>query len=219
MKKHIPNLITLLNLGIGCIGIYFTLVKGSPEAFYFVAVAGLLDFLDGFVARILKVKSEIGKQLDSLADLISFGLLPSFFMLKWMEESTELFWIAILVAVFSALRLARFNVDESQTDSFKGLPTPANAIMLTSLVFIPFELYDYTLISISILSCILLVSPLRLLSLKFSSFGWKGNKARWLLIIGSFALILLFKWSFVPLLIPFYVMVSIISIVVKSSNR
>ncbi|MEQ9008328.1 MAG: CDP-diacylglycerol--serine O-phosphatidyltransferase, partial [Ekhidna sp.] len=156
MKKHIPNFLTCLNLVIGCVGIYFTLTGRAPEAFYFVIASGLFDFLDGFAARLLKVKSEIGKQLDSLADLVSFGLLPSFFMLQWLQEISDFFWIALIIAVFSAVRLAVFNVDETQSDNFKGLPTPANAIMLTSLIFVPFELYEYTLISICLFSSLLL---------------------------------------------------------------
>ncbi|MEQ8906615.1 CDP-diacylglycerol--serine O-phosphatidyltransferase [Ekhidna sp.] len=213
MKKHIPNFLTCLNLVIGCVGIYFTLTGRAPEAFYFVIASGLFDFLDGFAARLLKVKSEIGKQLDSLADLVSFGLLPSFFMLQWLQEISDFFWIALIIAVFSAVRLAVFNVDETQSDNFKGLPTPANAIMLTSLIFVPFELYEYTLISICLFSSLLLVSPLRLIALKFSSPGWKGNEARWILIGSIIVLLGVFQWTFVPYLIPLYIMVSVISFV------
>lgn len=220
MKKHIPNFITCLNLATGCVGIYFVLLKGSPEAIYFVLISGGFDFLDGFAARLLKVKSEIGKQLDSLADLISFGLLPAFFMLQWIEKSnTDVHWVALLIAVFSAVRLAKFNIDETQEDSFKGLPTPANAIMLTSLVFVPFELYTYTLVSICILSSILLVSPIRLLSLKFQSFAWAENKARWILIAGVLVLAIVFQWTFLPLLIPFYISVSIVAFVLNKSMK
>lgn len=214
MKKHIPNFITSLNLAIGCIGIFYVLTESREEAFYFVILAAVFDFLDGLSARLLNVKSEIGKQLDSLADLISFGLLPSFFMLSWMQESTQYYWIAIIIAVFSALRLAKFNIDDTQTDSFVGLPTPANAIMITSLVFLDFDLYWYTLVSICILSAVLLVSPLRLLALKFSVFSWKGNEPRWILIMGIIGLFLVFKWTFLPLLIPFYLVVSIVSYVI-----
>ncbi|SNS96056.1 CDP-diacylglycerol---serine O-phosphatidyltransferase [Ekhidna lutea] len=213
MKKHIPNLLTCLNLAIGCVGIYYTLGGKEPIAFYFVIVAGLFDFLDGFSARLLKVQSEIGKQLDSLSDLVSFGLLPSFFMLKWLEGITAFYWVAIIIAVFSAIRLAVFNVDESQTDSFKGLPTPANAIMLTSLSFVSFELYEYTLISICLFSALLLVSPIRLVALKFKSFAWKGNEGRWILIAGIVVFISVFQWTFIPFLIPFYLVVSLISFV------
>ncbi len=213
MKKYIPNFLTCLNLVIGSVGIFFTLTNQKPEAFYFVIVAGLFDFLDGFAARILKVQSEIGKQLDSLSDLVSFGLLPAFFMLQWMKDSTDLYWVAIIIIVFSALRLAKFNTDESQSDSFKGLPTPANAIMLTSLVFVPFELYEYTLISICLFSGLLLLSPIRLIALKFSSSGWKGNEARWALILGIAVLFGVFQWTFLPFLIPFYIVVSVVSFV------
>ena len=211
MKKHIPNLFTCLNLAIGCVGIYYTLTYQKPEAFYFVIAAGFFDFSDGFVARILKIQSEIGKQLDSLSDLVSFGLLPSFFMLQWLGQSSDYFWIAIVIAVFSAIRLAKFNIGDSQSDSFQGLPTPANAIMLTSLIFVSFELYEYTLISICIFSAILLVSSIRLIALKFSSARWKGNEERWILIIGIVILLIVFQWTFIPFLIPFYIVVSIIS--------
>ena len=215
MKKHIPNTITLINLAIGSYGVYYTLMDDYTDAIYFVIAAGLFDFFDGFVARILKVKSEIGKQLDSLADLVSFGLLPTFFMLKWMEGRTEFFLIALIIVLFSALRLAKFNVDDTQSDHFKGLPTPANAIMLTSLIFVPFELYDYTMISICVLSAVLLVSPTHLLALKFTTFGWQGNQARWVLIGGSILMMALFQWAFVPVLIPFYIVVSIVSMLIK----
>ncbi|WP_421764175.1 CDP-diacylglycerol--serine O-phosphatidyltransferase [Ekhidna sp.] len=218
MKKYIPNLLTCLNLAIGCVGIYITLSNQEVEAFYFVIAAGLFDFLDGFAARILKVQSDIGKQLDSLSDLVSFGLLPTFFMMQWLRESSQLYWIAIAIAVFSALRLAKFNVDDNQSDSFIGLPTPANAIMLTSLIFIPFELYEYTLISICLFSAILLVSPIKLIALKFSAFTWKNNEARWILIIGVLGLVIVFKWTFLPFLIPFYLMVSVFSFVVSKKS-
>ncbi|MEP0986355.1 CDP-diacylglycerol--serine O-phosphatidyltransferase [Ekhidna sp.] len=218
MKKYIPNLLTCLNLAIGCVGIYITLSNQEVEAFYFVIAAGLFDFLDGFAARILKVQSDIGKQLDSLSDLVSFGLLPTFFMMQWLRESSQLYWIAIAIAVFSALRLAKFNVDDNQSDSFIGLPTPANAIMLTSLIFIPFELYEYTLISICLFSSILLVSPIKLIALKFSEFTLKNNEARWILIIGVVGLVIVFKWTFLPFLIPFYLMVSVFSFVVSKKS-
>ena len=218
MKKHIPNFLTCLNLAIGCVGIYYTLKGDGIEAFYFVIAAGLFDFLDGFAARMLKVQSEIGKQLDSLSDLVSFGLLPSFFMLQWLQESSAYFWVAIIIAVFSAIRLAVFNLDESQSDSFKGLPTPANAIMLTSFIFLPFEIYEYTLISICVFSAIMLVSPIRLIALKFSSSGWKGNEDRWILIIGILILLIIFRWASSPYIIPFYIMVSVISDVARSTR-
>ena len=212
MKKHLPNFITCLNLSSGCVGIYYTLVIGEPQAIYFVLIGGFFDLIDGLVARLLKVSSEIGKQLDSLADLITFGLLPSFYILGLLkEQDVPFYWLAILVTVFSAIRLAKFNLDETQTDSFRGLPVPANAIMLTSIVFVPFELGPYTILSIVILSCFLLVSNIRLIALKFSSFQWKGNEFRWLLIGGVVVLGIVLGWTFLPLLIPFYVTISLFS--------
>lgn len=217
MIRHIPNLLTCVNLAIGCIGIYYTIINREPIAFYFVIIAGLFDFLDGFTARLLKVQSEIGKQLDSLADLVSFGLLPSFYMLQLLnEQESPLYWLAVGITIFSALRLAMFNLDDSQSDSFKGLPTPANAIMLTSLSFVSFNLFEYTLISICVFSCVMLVSPIRLIALKFSSKSWKGNEWRWILIIGIVGLFAVFQLTFIPFLIPFYIVVSIISFLTRA---
>ncbi len=211
MKKHIPNILTSLNLAIGSAGIFYVLTTDYNYAFYFVIVAGVFDFLDGFAARLLNVKSEMGKELDSLADMVSFGLLPAFYMMKMLDNSSEFYWIGLLIAIFSALRLAKFNLDDSQLDSFEGLPTPANAIMLTSLLYLGYQLPELTLIGIVLMSSLLLVSKLRLIALKFRSFGWRGNEARWILIIGSILLFLVFRWTFVPLLIPFYIVVSILS--------
>ena len=219
MKKHLPNFITSLNLATGCVGIYCLLVLGQPKAIYFVLIGAFFDLLDGLVARLLRVSSELGKQLDSLADLITFGLLPSFFLLTLLRDQTPLFWMAILVAVFSAVRLGKFNLDDSQKDSFRGLPTPANAIMLTSMSFVPFELGVSALISITVLSCFLLVSNVRLIALKFTTYSWQGNVFRWLLIIGSVVFVAVFQWTSVPLLIPFYITISLISSLNKSYSK
>lgn len=217
MKRHIPNILTSFNLAIGSAGIYYVLTIDYSYAFYFVAVAGIFDFLDGFAARLLNVKSEMGKELDSLADMVSFGLLPAFYMLKLLEGNSGFYWVAILIAVFSALRLAKFNIDDSQSDSFEGLPTPANAIMLTSLFLLGSPLHEITLIGICLMSSLLMVSKIRLIALKFKAFVWKGNEARWILIVGSLILFLVFGLTFLPLLIPFYIIVSILSSV--SLNR
>lgn len=211
MKKHIPNFLTSCNLLIGAIGIYFMLTINHEYAFYFVILAAVFDFLDGFAARLLKVKSAFGKELDSLSDLVSFGLLPAFFMLVWLESSSSFYIIALLIAVFSALRLAKFNLDDSQSFVFKGLPTPANAIMLTSLVFLDYELGEAWLLSIVILSCVLLVVNIPLIALKFEHYRLSGNEWKWLLIVGGIGLLIVFKWTFLPFLIPFYLLLSILS--------
>ena len=153
----------------------------------------------------------MGKELDSLADLVSFGVLPSFYLLQLMSEKSEFYLLALLIIVFSALRLARFNLDESQADSFEGLPTPANAIMLTSLVFSGISFSEITLIGICIMSSLLLVSKIRLMAFKFSVFSWKGNEPKWTFIVVTGMLLLVFKWTIIPLLIPFYILVSLIS--------
>ena len=217
MKKNIPNVLTCLNLVAGSVGVYYVLLDKEPKAIYFVLIGGAFDFLDGLVARLLKVSSEIGKQLDSLADLITFGLLPSFFILKMLEPKTEFFWIALLVVAFSAIRLAIFNTDNSQSDSFKGLPVPANAIMLTSLAYLPFDLSEATLISVVLLSSFLLVSNFRLIALKFKTFGWRGNEAKWVLIVGILLLAFVFQWTFLPFVVPFYIGVSLLSGLIKGT--
>ena len=144
LKKHIPNAITCANLFSGCIGIVFAF-KGEQEvAAYFVLLSGLFDFFDGMVARLLNVKSEIGKQLDSLADMVSFGFLPGVVMFQLLMlsdySSAYLPYLGFLITVFSALRLAKFNIDERQTEDFIGLNTPKNTLFIVSL---PFIAHDY----------------------------------------------------------------------------
>ena len=211
MIKQIPNLFTSLNLITGCVGIYSVLTGGATETLYFILIAAFFDVLDGLLARLLKAKSDFGGQLDSLADLISFGVLPSFYILGLLKASGDFYWIAMLIALFSAYRLAKFNIDDSQTDSFLGLPVPANAIMLTSLFLAPFELTHLSLMVLVIVSCFLLVAPVRLLALKFSSLGWRGNEARWILIFGVLALFIALGLSSIPFLVPFYILLSVIS--------
>jgi len=211
MIRQIPNLITSFNLITGCTGIYFTLSGDKTEALYFVLIAAFFDVLDGLLARLLNMKSAIGTQLDSLADLISFGALPAFYLMVVLKEQTSFFWIGILVVLFSAYRLAKFNADDSQKAHFSGLPTPANAIVITSLFLLPFELTVPLLLFIIFLSCFLLVSPVRLLALKFRNYGWAGNESRWVLIIGAIIFSLIFQWAFIPFIVPFYIIFSMIS--------
>ena len=143
MKKYILNFITLLNLATGLTGLVFVFHNELNLAIYLVFLCGLFDFLDGFAARMLKSYSDLGKSLDSLADIVSFGVLPAFIAFSAFsvyggdEIYYQIFpWMALLIPVFSALRLAKFNVDESQSISFSGLPTPANAFMVISAVFV-----------------------------------------------------------------------------------
>ncbi|MBC7617150.1 MAG: CDP-diacylglycerol--serine O-phosphatidyltransferase, partial [Pedobacter sp.] len=140
MKKHIPNAITCANLFSGCIGVVFAFKGELETAAYFVLLSGIFDFFDGMVARLLKVKSAIGKELDSLADMVSFGFLPGvvmFQLLKAGDYSNDyLPYLGFIITVFSALRLAKFNIDERQTEDFIGLNTPMNTLFIVSLPFI-----------------------------------------------------------------------------------
>ena len=216
MKKHLPNFITSLNILTGSLGCMVILEESPSIAIYFVAICGLFDVMDGLSARLLNVKSTIGKELDSLADVISFGLLPTFAMFRMIEhsgpESDYRGYVAFLIVIFSALRLARFNVDETQTHSFRGLPTPANAVMISSLPFLPAALSPGTwvLVGISLASSVLLVSPLRLIALKFEGSSWSKNASRYLLIIAVLLILGIFQLRGLPWIIPVYLLISII---------
>ncbi|MCB0491898.1 MAG: CDP-diacylglycerol--serine O-phosphatidyltransferase [Cyclobacteriaceae bacterium] len=217
LAQHIPNVLTLSNLLCGCIGILLAREFPLYVPAYLVWLACVFDFFDGFAARMLKTTSSIGKELDSLADMVSFGVLPSMVMFTWLEKSapgTYIPYIAFLIALFSALRLAKFNVDENQTDSFIGLPTPANALFITGLVFLdtPFNFITSSTTSlavISILFSLLLVAPLDLFALKFKNFGWSDNKLKFT-FIGLSVLLLGWKQAeAVPLIILLYIILSL----------
>src|SRR6478609_7617108 len=208
LLKHLPNALTCSNLLCGCLGVVFCFEnRGLPIA-YFVWAAGVFDFFDGFAARMLKVSSPIGKELDSLADMVSFGLLPSLVMYKMIAASTTIPWlpyVAFFIAVCSALRLAIFNVDETQSDSFKGLNTPANTLFITSLPLLHDKVGDWlylptTLLFITMVFSLLLVSRIEIFALKFKNFSWGDNKIRFTFLIVSVLLIVIFKVIALPLI-------------------
>jgi CDP-diacylglycerol--serine O-phosphatidyltransferase len=212
MIKHLPNFLTCCNLICGCLGIIFLWESPQIETAYFVWAACLFDFFDGFAARLVKVSSPIGKELDSLADVVSFGVLPSLFMFRLLqfESAIEyLPYVALLIAVCSALRLAIFNVDETQSDSFKGLPTPANALFITGLPFLDYSFFDFVfspvvLVLIIIVFSLLLVSRFELFALKFKNFTWADNKVRFTFLVLSVLLLALFQFAAIPLIIILY---------------
>lgn len=214
--RHVPNVLTSANLICGCLGI-MSVFNYPVEPAYFIWAACVFDFLDGFVARMLKVSSPIGKQLDSLADMVTFGVLPAMAMFQWIDTSAEAGWmpyLALFIAVFSALRLAKFNIDESQTDSFIGLPTPANALFLSALVFLPESLRQLIfteagLLTITLVFSFLLVAPIALFALKFKNFKWKGNEVRLTFILLSIFLLLIFKTGALPFIILSYIIISL----------
>jgi CDP-diacylglycerol---serine O-phosphatidyltransferase len=229
--KHIPNFITSLNILSGCVGIGFLFSGEILIAAYFIGIAAIFDFLDGFAAKLLKVKSEFGKELDSLADVVSFGVLPGlimFSLLKMCFEDTGgwqhyLPFFAFLIPVFSALRLAKFNLDIRQTVNFIGLPTPANALFIASIPFIIssdsgeegsfisnlFGNPGFLFILVFIMS-FLLVSNLPLFSMKFKNFKWEGNSFRYIFLAMTLILIALFHFAAVPFLLILYIILSVI---------
>lgn len=186
-------------------------------AAYFVWIACVFDFFDGFAARMLKVSSPIGKELDSLADLISFGLLPSVVVYKMLVEANApefVPYLAFSIAVFSALRLAIFNLDERQSDSFRGLPTPANALFITALPLltgiVATTLNDYwVLCLIAVISSYLLVSGIELFALKFKNFSWQENKIRLTFLALAVLLLVVLQLSAIPVIILLYIALSL----------
>ncbi len=228
MKKHIPNALTCTHLFSGCTGIFFAFQGRLDYAAYAVFIAAFFDFLDGMVARLLKVHSEIGKQLDSLADVVSFGVLPSFIIFMLLAKKnvgSEPDWLcfsAVFIALFSALRLAKFNVDTRQTNSFIGLPTPASAMLSASFPlillyqgnasFTGIILNQWFLIIYIAINCWLLVAELPLLSLKFKNLDFLENNYRYILLIFGLISLVIFKFAAIPLIIFFYIVLSIIQI-------
>ncbi len=217
MIRHIPNVLTSCNLLCGCLGIVFVLEGRPVPAAYVVWIAGAFDFFDGFAARILKISSPIGKELDSLADMVSFGLLPSVVMYKMLAATNApeyVPYLAFSIAVFSALRLAIFNLDVRQTDSFRGLPTPANALLITALPLltgsVAILLQEYWLLClITLFSSYLLVSGIELFALKFKNFSWQDNKIRFTFVVLAVLLLALLQLTAIPVIVLFYIALSL----------
>ena len=214
--KNIPNTITSMNLLCGALGVIFALRGSLDIAFYLMLASAVCDFFDGFAARMLKAYSNIGKELDSLADLISFGLLPSMMLYRRLIEGGVTGFVAyipLIIVVFSALRLAKFNVDERQTENFLGLPTPASAMWCGSLIYAADHgvmsmanmLHDTYLIPVAaVVLSLLLVSEIPMFSLKIKK-GSEQNRIRiyFVAIIALFSvatLIMKINWSYIILL-------------------
>lgn len=219
MKKHIPNAITCLNLFSGCVGVVFALTGQLEQAAYCVVLAGVFDFLDGMAARALHVRSPIGKELDSLADVVSFGLLPGALLFAMLQTTFTanhyLPYLGFIVTVFSALRLARFNTDERQDADFLGLATPMNAFYVISLPFVAERhghiiYHPFFLPASIILTSLLLVSNIRLFSMKLDSWSWKRNQWKFIFIILSAVLVALLYFAAVPAVLVLYFLFSYI---------
>lgn len=233
MKKHIPNTITCCNLISGCIATLYASQANYSMALTFIIIGAVFDFFDGFAARLLHVSSPVGKELDSLADDITFGFAPAtivYSMLKTTLSSstcgieacpliTLLPYAAFIIAAFSALRLAKFNLDERQATSFIGLPTPANALFWGALSLtlsthgwlVPNTTLAICLLVGILLSSWLLVAEIPMFALKFKSYGWKDNELRFSFIILSAILLVILKWGGFSLIIVLYILTSILS--------
>jgi len=212
----VPNAVTCLNLLSGCAGVLFALKGEHWNVFCCVLAAGAFDFLDGTLARVLRAKSELGKQLDSLADMVSFGFLPGCVLYALLAEASgSAYWpyIGFLVTVFSALRLAKFNIDERQTTDFIGLNTPMNTFFVVSLPFVgkdhPVLAQDpWILTAVVALCCFLLVSEIRLFSMKLSSLGWKENRFKYIFLLLSAVSVVSLGFLAVPVVLALYVLLS-----------
>lgn len=245
MKRHIPNLITSLNLAAGFFSIIYTFYGDLTTASWLILAAMIFDFFDGLSARVLKAYSEIGKELDSLADVVSFGVAPAMIIFQLLCEMLSepfpvsftgsgiktalLVFSPVIMPVCAALRLAIFNTDVSQATSFKGLPTPASALAVISLIFArQYSDHDFMafltgsaalLIIFTIILSLLMVSRIPLFSLKTSHFRFKGNEGRYMLVFLTAAALLLFGFGAAPMIIPLYIISSLVSLVFPQEKR
>lgn len=248
IMKQIPNLFTLLNLVFGCVAIIFILQPGEsiatidggnliinmPEklayASFFIFAAGLVDFLDGFLARLMKASSEMGKQLDSLSDAVTFGVAPSMIMyqllrMSYLKEESALdtsillLLPALLIACCAVWRLAKFNIDERQSISFRGVPTPITGFVVAALPLIVwYNTWDlasvivnsWMLYGITILISYLMVSDLPIMSLKFKDYSLKNNQPKLILAVLAIILAVVFQWAAIPLIYLAYVVLSLL---------
>lgn len=228
-------MLTLCNLLCGACAAVSALVWGDLQtAFLLVVASAVFDFFDGFSARLLNQYSAIGVQLDSLADMISFGFAPAAVMMSlfanaysWLEWSDVMVrvgnFVPLMMTAFSALRLAKFNIDDTQHAEFEGLPTPANALLCMSigllaelgLVTVPREV----IVILSVVMSLLLICPVRMFSLKFEGFGWKTNKLRYLFLILSLAIVAVNYRYAVTVIMVLYILISVVRHAVKSLKR
>ncbi len=230
-KRHIPNALTTFNLLAGSLAIPYALQGNYTITFWLVMIAAFFDFFDGFAARLLKVISPFGQIMDSLADMVSFGVVPALTLYSMINNSltsnaftctttfgTIIPYTAFLIAVFSGLRLAKFHTDNRQTDAFIGLPTPANAILIASFAMTKNEMPEifidklscpYSLAGITLLLSFLLVAEIPMFSLKFHDYKIKNNILRYAFLSLSLIFLVLWKTHAIPLIILIYIIISI----------
>lgn len=231
----IPNMLTLGNLLCGSAAVVALLVHSNYElAFWLMIASAVCDFFDGFAARLLKSASPLGVQLDSLADMVSFGLVPSVALYCVYDAlpallqipdnvSIALRYLTFIIVAFSALRLAKFNIDDTQHTEFCGLPTPANGLLCLSLAMLAaagdVALTQEAVVAIAVVMAFLLISPMRMFALKFKGFGWKGNEIRYVFILASVVIAVLFTRFAVPTIILLYIVISAVRWAINLCKR
>lgn len=224
IKKHIPNLITLINLFCGCIAVVFAFDQNFEFAFIFVALGIFFDFFDGFFARLFNVSSPLGLQLDSLADMVTSGLVPGVVMFQLMKSGsgfdTQFFpYLGFIITLGSCYRLANFNIDTRQTDSFIGLPTPANALFILSLPLLPKNsliiqeiVKDHgILLVITLISAYILNAEIPLFALKIKNFSFQKYKLQIGFLLFSILLLVFLQIAALPVIIISYVLLSVLN--------
>lgn len=211
----VPNALTLCNLMCGCVATSYAFYLNANVAFWFIAAAAVFDLLDGAAARLLGQHSEMGKQLDSLADIVSFGVAPAALLYSRFGAAGSaigvpdaLGWATFAVALFSALRLAKFNIDDSQTEDFAGMPTPAAALAVASLSTWEWSISREWLLVLAAAICVLLVCPMRMFSLKFKHLAWHGNELRYTFLGAVAVIVAVLKMQGVAAAIGLYVVLS-----------
>lgn len=222
IKKHIPNTITCCNLISGCIATYYAFQSAFELALLFIIIGAVFDFFDGMSARLLGVSSPIGKELDSLADDITFGFAPSAIVFSYLSTFHQhvflLPYLAFIMAAFSALRLAKFNLDERQALGFIGLPTPANALFWGALILglqqydICFEGLEFVIVAATFISSYLLISEIPMFALKFKHWGWKGNEVKYIFVLSCIPLLCFLGVVGIAAIIAWYVVLSKITL-------
>jgi CDP-diacylglycerol--serine O-phosphatidyltransferase len=210
MKKHIPNFLTCLNLFSGCIGVYYAFQGNYFAVLIFILIAAFFDFIDGLAARLLQAYSPMGKEIDSLADVVSFGLAPGAVCFTLLSQSSLPFWLSFagfIITLFSALRLAKFNIDERQSSSFLGLATPANAIFWVGLGY-SFSAFvtenSWLILVLIVIFSALLVSEIPMFSLKFKNLKWEENELQYIFLMLCVLFLFVFQLNaFVPIIIAY----------------
>ena len=227
ITKHIPNTITSLNLFSGCMAVLQAIEANYELAALFIILGSIFDFFDGMSARMLKAYSPLGKELDSLADLVTFGVAPSVMVFSLLQGLSPLMvasavngylpYMAFIIAIFSAIRLAKFNIDERQTTSFIGLPTPANALFWIGTCLwitqdnIVFPALPYVILTLVLGSAYILVAEIPMFSFKFTSLSWQNNKIRYIFVLFSLSILFMLKARGLAPIIGLYILFSIVA--------